>query len=218
MKEKSTEVYKVFKMASIPKRFIAKILNLLIVGIPFLAGMFLFETFNSDIKVAIIVNNSIILIVLLIQAIFLTNKGQSIGKYLIGIKLVRENDGQEGGFNNNVLLRTILNAILCLVPIYRIVDLIMGLSQSQKCIHDRMSNTIVVDIKNDYEKLTMKEIEKEQNSGVQGNYISEGRVFFGNDIEDRTSIGLIIASYIIVSIVAIVTIISINSVFTYMMG
>ena len=53
-----------------------------------------------------------ILVVLLTQAIFLSISGQTIGKKIEKIKIVRKRDGQNGGFMNNVLLRGVVGGVV----------------------------------------------------------------------------------------------------------
>ena len=44
-----------------------------------------------------------------VQLRFLTRDGQPVGKKVLGIRIVRIDTGQNGGFVTNVLLRTVLN-------------------------------------------------------------------------------------------------------------
>ena len=81
---------------------------------------------------------------LLIQGGFLVARGQTIGKKLVNIQIVRSKDGQNGGFVNNVLLRTVVNGLITLIPLYLLVDILFIFSDTKRCLHDRIAGTIVV--------------------------------------------------------------------------
>ena len=85
-----------------------------------------------------------ILVVLLTQAIFLSISGQTIGKKIEKIKIVRKRDGQNGGFITNVLLRALVNGLIGLIPLYGLVDALFIFGTEQRCLHDRIAGTIVV--------------------------------------------------------------------------
>lgn len=78
-------------------------------------------------------------------AIHLSMKGQTIGKWLLGIKIVRVDSGAEGGFIHNVLLRVVANQVIgWLIPLYSIVDILFIFSGDARCIHDKIAGTRVI--------------------------------------------------------------------------
>ncbi len=79
-----------------------------------------------------------------VQWTYLSTRGQTLGKMMLKIKIVRFTDGTNGGFVPNVLLRGILNGILSMVPFYSIVDICFIFRQDRRCIHDLIANTVVV--------------------------------------------------------------------------
>jgi uncharacterized RDD family membrane protein YckC len=80
-------------------------------------------------------------------AIHLTINGQTIGKWLMKLKIVRADTGAEGGFLHNVLLRSVANYIInMIVPFYSIVDVLFIFSREARCIHDRLASTQVIRI------------------------------------------------------------------------
>jgi len=79
------------------------------------------------------------------QAYLLTTQGQTIGKNIMNIKIVRFEDGKNGGFVTNVLLRTILNSIIAFIPFYSLVDVLFIFREDQRCIHDLIASTKVVE-------------------------------------------------------------------------
>ncbi|HAC19471.1 MAG TPA: hypothetical protein DCF78_12955, partial [Dehalococcoidia bacterium] len=52
----------------------------------------------------------------LVQATFLTINGQTVGKMIFSIRIVKVGTGRNGGFVPNVLLRLVLNGALGLIP------------------------------------------------------------------------------------------------------
>ena len=71
-------------------------------------------------------------------------RGQTIGKKLVNIQIVRSKDGQNGGFVSNVLLRAIVNSFISLIPLYLLIDTVFIFSDTKRCLHDRLAGTIVV--------------------------------------------------------------------------
>lgn len=79
------------------------------------------------------------------QIYLLSTYGQSIGKRVMNIKIVKVDTDQNGGFVPNVLLRGFVNGILSFVPLYSLVDILFIFRQDQRCIHDMIAGTKVVD-------------------------------------------------------------------------
>jgi uncharacterized RDD family membrane protein YckC len=73
--------------------------------------------------------------------------GQSIGKRLVGIKVVRS-DGSRASFARIFFLRNVVNALPNLLPyvgwLYQLVDPLLIYQDSRQCLHDRIADTIVV--------------------------------------------------------------------------
>ena len=73
--------------------------------------------------------------------------GQSIGKRLVGIKVVRK-DGSRASFARIFLLRNVLNSLPMLLPtvglLYQLIDPLLIYQSERRCIHDRIADTIVV--------------------------------------------------------------------------
>jgi uncharacterized RDD family membrane protein YckC len=79
---------------------------------------------------------------------FLRRNGQSIGKRLLRIKVVRT-DGSPASLVRIIVLRNICNTFLAMIPlgigvIYDITDVLMIFSPSRRCLHDRIAGTCVV--------------------------------------------------------------------------
>jgi uncharacterized RDD family membrane protein YckC len=79
------------------------------------------------------------------QIYLLTTQAQTIGKNVMGIKIIKCDTGDNGGFVTNVLLRMVLNSILCFVPPYLLIDVLFIFRKDQCCIHDMIAGTRVVE-------------------------------------------------------------------------
>jgi uncharacterized RDD family membrane protein YckC len=87
------------------------------------------------------------LLCFILQAINLSYFGQTFGKGLCKIKIVRITDGQNGGFGTNVVMRSFLGKILLhFIPLYSLVDFFMIFSEGRRCLHDRIAETKVVKV------------------------------------------------------------------------
>jgi uncharacterized RDD family membrane protein YckC len=82
-----------------------------------------------------------------ITARLVTANGQSIGKRLVGIKVVRT-DGSRASFARIFLLRNLVSSLPNLLPylgwFYMFADPLLIYQDSRKCIHDMIADTIVV--------------------------------------------------------------------------
>ena len=87
------------------------------------------------------------LVVLAIDLTLLARNGQTIGKKLLGIKVVRV-DGSPVSLYRVFFLRYVCNTLLTLIPLfgslYSLVDCLMIFSESRRTVHDRIADTIVV--------------------------------------------------------------------------
>ncbi|MEZ5357461.1 MAG: RDD family protein [Candidatus Zixiibacteriota bacterium] len=78
------------------------------------------------------------------QGYLLTVFGQTIGKKVMNIKIVKIDTDENGGFVTNFLLRFLLNAILGFIPLYGLVDVLFIFRDDRRCIHDMIAGTRVV--------------------------------------------------------------------------
>jgi uncharacterized RDD family membrane protein YckC len=87
------------------------------------------------------------LVVLAIDLTLLARNGQTIGKKLLGIKVVRV-DGSPVSLFRVFFLRYVCNMLLTLIPLfgslYSLVDCLMIFSESRRTVHDRIADTIVI--------------------------------------------------------------------------
>ncbi|MFO1481874.1 MAG: RDD family protein [Verrucomicrobiaceae bacterium] len=90
----------------------------------------------------------IVLLLMVTNMILLTMRGQSLGKLLMGIQIVRFADGSRAGFIRAVLLRSILFSVIGNLrfigaPLL-IADILMIFRADQRCLHDWVADTQVV--------------------------------------------------------------------------
>ncbi len=90
------------------------------------------------------VSGLIVLFVLAVQAYLVTVSGQTIGKKIVGIRIVKL-DGSLPGFVNGVLLRGFIGKFaLSFVPFYGLVDILFIFREDRRCVHDLVGSTRVV--------------------------------------------------------------------------
>jgi uncharacterized RDD family membrane protein YckC len=78
-----------------------------------------------------------------ITVILVARNGQTIGKRLLEIKVVRS-DGSPASLGRIFWLRNFVNVLLGVIPLYGLVDLLFIFGVRQQCIHDLLADTIVV--------------------------------------------------------------------------
>lgn len=81
---------------------------------------------------------------LIYQCALLMRGGHTIGKRAMRIRIVRVANGANGGFLWNVLVRYLINGVLCRVPMYWLADSLLVFRQDRRCIHDFLAGTTVV--------------------------------------------------------------------------
>jgi uncharacterized RDD family membrane protein YckC len=75
------------------------------------------------------------------------SNGQTIGKRIMGIKVVRK-DGSRASLGRIFWLRNVLNAVPSWLPyiglLYQLADALLIFHESRQCLHDRIADTIVI--------------------------------------------------------------------------
>jgi uncharacterized RDD family membrane protein YckC len=86
-------------------------------------------------------------IFLVLHGYLLATRGQTIGKMLLHIRIVRS-DGSKATLVRLAGLRYFVNSVLALIPVvgwlYGLVDALMIFRESRKCVHDNIADTIVI--------------------------------------------------------------------------
>ena len=117
-----------------------------LLAVPFLffwiIGVSLFNSEAGEI-IGFILFLMCILALIVYQWYLLSTEGQTIGKRMLNIKIIKL-DGTNGGFVTNVLMREILNGLIGIIPLYSLVDILFIFSEEQRCIHDHIATTKVI--------------------------------------------------------------------------
>ncbi len=87
---------------------------------------------------------AILLLLLAVQIYLLVTRGQTIGKKMLGIKIVNFDDEANPGFVKVFLLRAVVNAFIGVVPFYSLVDACFIFRDDRRCLHDLIAGTKVV--------------------------------------------------------------------------
>ncbi|MBL9179990.1 MAG: RDD family protein [Verrucomicrobiaceae bacterium] len=146
------------KLASRGARLGAAIIDtliiLLVITVPVVIGVVLMgqaeKAGGNDVPVAAVacfaVAGLATLGLLVWNAVWLTKYGQTIAKRMLKIRVVTFPDGQNAGFVKAFLLRAVVNAIINqFVPLYGIVDACFIFREDQRCLHDLIADTTVVE-------------------------------------------------------------------------
>lgn len=82
------------------------------------------------------------------QLWLLHSEGQTIGKRMMGIKIVLTKDLSNGGFVVNVLMRGLIPWVITMVPglgiLFAIADPAFIFRDDRLCLHDRIAGTCVI--------------------------------------------------------------------------
>jgi uncharacterized RDD family membrane protein YckC len=134
-------------------RLLATLLDGLIAGLvfwllTFVTPLTLFPPPGANLAKVLIVNSvaGIILFVIL-QGYLLATRGQTIGKALLKMRIVRS-DGSPASFGRLFGLRYVPTMILTMIPVagglYGLIDSLLIFRASRRCLHDNIADTIVV--------------------------------------------------------------------------
>ena len=84
---------------------------------------------------------------LLIHGYLIATRGQTVGKALLKIRIVRS-DGSPASFGRIVGLRYLTTSVLASIPVigtvYGLLDVLLIFRASRRCLHDNIADTIVV--------------------------------------------------------------------------
>ncbi len=85
------------------------------------------------------------LVPVIINAVLITKTGQTVGKKLVGTRIVMEGTGQLPGFVQGWLVRYFVFGLISqFVPFLALIDAFFVFTERAKTLHDRLAGTIVV--------------------------------------------------------------------------
>jgi uncharacterized RDD family membrane protein YckC len=86
---------------------------------------------------------------LIVQVVLLSTSGQSLGKRIVGIRIVRYEDESNPGFVGAWLLRSLVPGLIAAIPcfgmIFSLVDIMCIFGVERRCLHDLIAGTKVID-------------------------------------------------------------------------
>jgi uncharacterized RDD family membrane protein YckC len=89
-----------------------------------------------------------LVILVVVQAVLLTLRGQSVGKLLLGIRIVRFSTEAPADFLHVYILRSLVPFLIGRIPLlnffFWITDICFIFREDQRCLHDLMADTKVV--------------------------------------------------------------------------
>ena len=88
-----------------------------------------------------------VLVVLVIDLVMLHRSGQTIGKRMLNVKIIRS-DGSRAGLTRIFFLRMLVPGLIGGIPfvgfIFTIVDPLFIFQESRRCVHDLIADTVVI--------------------------------------------------------------------------
>lgn len=127
------------ELATKTQRFLAALADGVVVGVPYVIGSL--EAVPEPLRLLGVLGS---LALLVVQLVMVTKRGQTIGKRIVGIRIVLKDTLENGGFVVNVLKRGFLNGLLSLIPGYFLVDSLFVFREDRRCIHDLIAGTCVI--------------------------------------------------------------------------
>lgn len=127
------------ELATRLQRFLAALADGVILTVPYLAGSL--EALPEPLRLLGVLAS---LALLVVQVVMVTKRGQTLGKKLVGIRIVLKDTQENGGFVVNVLKRGFLNGLLSLIPGYFLVDCLFVFRGDRRCLHDMIAGTVVI--------------------------------------------------------------------------
>lgn len=138
-----------YVMADRGMRLLASIVDGVVMYGPFgLCILFGVMVGDAAILVGALLGFIAILAMLVVQIVMLCQRGQTIGKRMLGIRIVKHDTGENGGGVPNVVLRGVVPAAIGLVPyigpLFSLINICFIFAADRRCIHDHIAGTIVV--------------------------------------------------------------------------
>lgn len=145
-------------LASRLSRLGAVVLDAILISLPVSAVMIAYddqiatwviqpEGMSSTAGAALVVASVLTLALFVYQLWLLHRSGQTLGKKLLGIKIVRS-DGSRAGLGRIIGLRYLVPTLIGMIPyvgwLFSIIDPLFIFAEDRRCLHDRIADTIVV--------------------------------------------------------------------------
>jgi uncharacterized RDD family membrane protein YckC len=136
------------RLASRWKRFLGSFLDSFLIVVPFIGLTILAETGAGE-DVAVVIGLVASGIVLLVDTVLISTRGQSLGKMLLGMQIVRVDYDAPPGFVYGILMRSWVPALIGSVPFvgsfFQLADALFIFGDEKQCLHDKIAGTKVLD-------------------------------------------------------------------------
>jgi len=145
-----------FELATRGQRFLGKLIDnmimfaavVVVVGI----GAFLIGMGDEDVFVLVVqaLAGLVSLAVSAVQWVLIVQRGQTVGKIVMGTRIIVGNDPGLPGFVAGVAHRSwvpgLIAMVPCVGPIFGLVDALWIFGEEKRCLHDLIANTRVVKV------------------------------------------------------------------------
>ncbi len=89
------------------------------------------------------------LIPAIVQIVLISIRGQSLGKMMLGIQIVRYVDEENPGFLRAIVLRAFVPGLIGSIPyigmLFSLLDALFIFRADKRCLHDHIADTKVVE-------------------------------------------------------------------------
>ncbi len=130
-------------LAELGPRLLARVIDLVLVGLAVTPGVVLFETWDEDLGALLLLVGW--LAIRVTQWVLISIHGQTLGKRWLGLRIVTSK-GQPVGFARGVLLREWVmrcgSAILWGFPL--LLDPLFVFARTRQTLHDHLADTLVI--------------------------------------------------------------------------
>lgn len=103
--------------------------------------------FSAGAAIVMMLLGLAIIALLVMQFVLLYRRGQTVGKKIVGIRIVRP-DGTRASFPRLLFLRYGLPGLIGAIPfvgvVFSLVNVLFIFGEERRCLHDRIADTIVV--------------------------------------------------------------------------
>lgn len=147
IRKTSAPASKLQETATRNSRFAANLMDNLIMVICFLPAGFLDDSkdWTNPGDMWMLVGLGAFFLVLVFNCIYIASNGQTIGKKMTGIRVVRMDDGEKAGFLRIVFLRFVVaQGLLGMIPFWNLIDILCIFGEERRCLHDKIAGTKVI--------------------------------------------------------------------------
>ena len=141
-------------LASRSTRFFGALLDgilMLAGGIP--GGILFFATMDNEAEpsvVGMLAMGAGVIAVAIVNWVMIAQRGQSLAKRILGMRIIVRDTGESPGFLRGVLLRIwVPAAINQACNLFSLVDALWIFGDERRCLHDLIAGTIVIDVKSE---------------------------------------------------------------------